>query len=51
MSQVLVHVIMGVQHKVMVVQQYKKIFQYVIEITMLQNKLVDQDQAYHRLEI
>jgi len=51
MLKVLVHVIMVEHHKVMVGKQYKIFFQYVIEITMLQNTLEYQDQVNHRLEI
>jgi len=51
MLKVLVHVIMVEHHKVMVGKRYKIFFQYVIEITMLQNTLEYQDQVNHRLEI
>jgi hypothetical protein len=51
MLKVLVHVIMVEHHKVMVGKQYKIFFQYVIEITMLQNTLEYQDQVNHRPEI
>ncbi len=51
MLEALVHVIMVEHHTVMVVKQYKIFFQYVIEITMLQNTLEYPDQVNHRLEI
>lgn len=48
---VLVHVKVVGQSREVVVQQYKKIYQLVSEITILRNMLVDLGLINHHLEI